>query len=225
MTLPKWGISPKFLCKMEASTLSNTSGPLHNKIRKWSFFWYTRCIYQFHSAAVNVTLLVEALMIPLPSQPYSLFFRYCDCFSSWKLIDLFLRSSGIFSLLPNNQSAIFIMTFCLRLWYKPWACESSAYATLAHTDDPFCFHNTSYFICKSCHFCSQYHTTQLLLCLRNGSFFDIFFPVHCFHSFSHRSEPTSLSKYFASCCSLNTSINVTQLGLDLQECSSKKTYS
>lgn len=30
-------------------------------------------------------------------------------------------------------------------------------------------------------------------------------------------QTTNLSKYFASCCSLNTSINVTQLGFDLQE--------
>lgn len=52
--------------------------------------------------------------------------------------------------------------------------------------------------------------------------FGIFFLVHCFHSFSHTSESTSLSKCFASCCSLNTSINVTQLGLDLQECNNKK---
>lgn len=46
--------------------------------------------------------------------------------------------------------------------------------------------------------------------------------MHGFHSFSHISEPTSLSKYFASCCSLNTSTNVTQLGLDLKECNNKK---
>lgn len=53
------------------------------------------------TAAVNVTLLVEALTTPLPSQPYSLFFHYCNCFTSWKLIPSFSELVAFFHCYPT----------------------------------------------------------------------------------------------------------------------------